>query len=177
MFSCVFLQCFTRAECQVWAMLPPVGGKHTHTHTHTRWCHSGINFAHHRRKCVFLFVWVWGCSVSMKPYLLTQLGHPTFTTMWKDKTLMALIQHTQTHTHAHAHNTHKLTQSLFPSVCLHYVMERVVRGFVDLSNLISYCGRTAYIRNSGTGWGREKSRMERKRGPEDVDVGDRFRMK
>ncbi len=70
-----------------------------------------------------------------------------------------------------------LTQSLFPSVCLHYVMERVVRGYMDPSNLISHCGRTAYIRSSGMEWGRESEGLRQTERAEDLDVGDGFRMK
>lgn len=95
--------------------------------------------------------------------------------IWKDKTLMTLIQQAQTPTHLHMHmfTTPRCSHNpLFPSVCLHYIMERVVRGSVDPSNLISHCGRTAYIRSSGTEREREgESGVERKGGAGDLNAG------
>ena len=106
---------------------------------------------------------------SAKMYLLSQTGYlPNIYHRSKRlKTLMTLIQHSQMR--AHVHNTPALSQSLFPSVSLHYVTERVVCGSMDPSNLISHCGRTAYIRKEG------ESRGWRER--EELKMADGLRMK
>lgn len=55
-------------------------------------------------------------------------------------------------------------------------MERVVRGSMDPSNLISHCGRTAYIRSSGTERGGE-SQGWRERDELKTWMLDGFKMK
>lgn len=96
----------------------------------------------------------------------------------KAKALMTLILHTQTHTCTWSQHPHPLTHThhFFPlSVCMHYAMERVVRGSMASGNLISHCDRMAYIKSSGTEWGSE-SKGWREREKLETWMLDGFRM-
>lgn len=64
------------------------------------------------------------------------------------KTLMTLIQHTETAACTFTQPPHMLTQPVLSSFWLYYVMEHVLCLHMDPNNLISRWGRMVYIGNS-----------------------------